>query len=131
MTDIRGDILDEAKKCITGQRKDDYGSPEDNFCVIAELWSTYISSVCNLDIIINAKDVALMMILLKIARASNKHYKEDNFIDMAGYAACAGEIAANKNMLDRILNISSTDPWTLTFKMTNIEDTNTEGNNNE
>lgn len=129
MTDIRSDILDEAKKCITGQREDDYGSPEDNFCVIADLWSAYVSSACNVDIIIDAKDVALMMVLLKIARASNKHYKGDNFIDMAGYAACAGEIAANKDMLDKLLN--STDPWTVTFKMMNIEDTNTEGNNNE
>lgn len=42
---------------------------------------------------INAKDVATMMGLLKVARIATG-YKEDNFVDLAGYAACAGEIAA-------------------------------------
>lgn len=42
---------------------------------------------------INAKDVATMMGLLKVARIATG-YKDDNFVDLAGYAACAGEIAA-------------------------------------
>lgn len=35
----------------------------------------------------------MMMAMLKIARIKSGRYHEDNFIDLAGYAACAGEIA--------------------------------------
>ena len=37
------------------------------------------------------RDVALMMALLKIARATTSD-NMDNLIDLAGYAACAGEL---------------------------------------
>jgi hypothetical protein len=42
---------------------------------------------------ISAEDVALMMVLLKISRNNQgKKSNIDNFIDMCGYAAIAGEI---------------------------------------
>ena len=43
---------------------------------------------------INPVDVAAMLALLKIARIASGHAKEDNWIDLAGYAACGGEIEA-------------------------------------
>lgn len=41
----------------------------------------------------------MMMALLKIARIRNGRYSADSYVDLAGYAACAGEIAdlAEKN----------------------------------
>ena len=33
------------------------------------------------------------MALLKVARIKSGRYKADNYIDLAGYAACAAEIA--------------------------------------
>ena len=42
---------------------------------------------------ITAEDVALMMVLLKISRHTQGTKNNlDNFIDMCGYAAIAGEI---------------------------------------
>ena len=41
---------------------------------------------------IEAKDVAVMMSLLKVARIATGS-SPDSFVDLAGYAACAGEIA--------------------------------------
>ena len=42
---------------------------------------------------ITAKDVAIMMILLKVSRSNQgKKFNLDNFVDMAGYSAIAGEI---------------------------------------
>ena len=42
---------------------------------------------------ITADDVAIMMILLKISRSTQgEKFNIDNFIDMVGYAAIAGEI---------------------------------------
>lgn len=57
----RSEILESAKRCVCGDREQDYGSPENNF-------------------------------MLKIARIASGNAKEDNWIDLAGYAACGGEI---------------------------------------
>lgn len=82
----RATILHEAEKCICGQREQDYGSPESNFGIIANLWTDY------LDAEVTALDVAMMMCLLKIARIKNGGGTGDSFVDLAGYAACGGEI---------------------------------------
>lgn len=91
----RTEILDAAEKCVCGHREEDYGKPEDNFSTIAMLWSVYIrAALRNRDRdkqTITAKDVAIMMALLKIARIASGS-NQDNFVDLAGYAACAGEI---------------------------------------
>ena len=82
----RAETLEAAAKCVCGDREQDYGSPEHSFAKIAELWSAYCS------IAFSAKDVAVMMALMKIARIRTGHGKEDNWIDLAGYAACGCEI---------------------------------------
>ena len=83
----REDILDKAKECVCGKRVTDYGKPEDNFMKIARLWNAYLDTP-----LIDAKDVAIMMALLKIARIKGGNGSDDSFVDLAGYAACAGEI---------------------------------------
>lgn len=83
----REDILIEASKQIDGSRKEDYGSTENNFGIIAKFWNCYLNTN-----IIESKDVAAMMALLKIARISSGHAKSDNWVDLAGYAACGGEL---------------------------------------
>ena len=83
----RDEILDAAKKIVTGDREKQYGSPEDNFGVIARLWSAYAGRE------FTPVDVAMMMTLLKVARIKTGHYKADSYIDACGYLACAAEIA--------------------------------------
>ena len=92
----RAEILKEAEKCVCGNREQDYGSPENNFRTIAAFWATYLNSKHDSDvcIAIEPEDVAVMLALLKIARISSGRMKDDNWIDLAGYAACGGEIAA-------------------------------------
>ena len=76
------DILEEAAEVISGARQEKYGSPEDSFQKIADLWSTH------LDHPISAQDVSLMMILLKVARVpEKKKASRDTMVDIAGYAA--------------------------------------------
>lgn len=82
----RGEILDDAKEIVCDGRPQEYGGPEDSFARIAALWSAYTGHEYT------AHDVAMMMALLKIARTKGGKYNPDNYIDMAGYAACAGEI---------------------------------------
>ena len=91
----RKETLDTAAKCVCGDREQDYGSPENNFRTIAEFWGTYIKVKCvspDADVAILPEDVAAMLALLKIARISSGHAKEDNWVDLAGYAACGCEI---------------------------------------
>lgn len=85
----RAETLEAAKKCVCGDREQDYGSPENNFRMIANLWSHY----CGYPF--EPADVANMMILLKVARNKSGHGKADNWIDIAGYAACGCEIQGN------------------------------------
>lgn len=90
----RADILHAAEKCVCGQRETDYGTPEDNFKAIAELWSVYLDRISvgkHGNTIVDEKDVAVMMALLKIARIAAGGGKADSWIDLAGYAACGAE----------------------------------------
>ena len=88
-------ILSQAEHCVCGKREQDYGSPEDNFGRIAAMWAAYMRGNCvsdGADICIAPKDVAAMMALLKIARIASGNAKTDNWVDLAGYAACGGEL---------------------------------------
>lgn len=77
----------------TGHRQEDYGSPENNFGLVAAFWNAYLRPCMRPNIIgIDSKDVAAMLGLLKIARIATGHGKADNWIDLAGYAACGGEL---------------------------------------
>lgn len=87
----RAGILHRAEHMVCGHREQDYGSPEDSFTIIAALWSAYLGRV------IDPKDVAMLMALLKIARIRSGKGTADSFIDLAGYAACGGEIAVKNN----------------------------------
>lgn len=89
----REEILKEALRCVTGEREQQYGSPEDSFMAIAELWTVYLEHGCVEDngaVLLHPEDVAAMMALLKIARICTGKYKGDNWVDLAGYAACGG-----------------------------------------
>ena len=80
----RTDILDAARDAIAG-RQEIYGAPENSFAGIAALWSAYLGQH------VAPLDVALMMALLKIARAKGTPGHTDSLVDIAGYAACAVE----------------------------------------
>lgn len=38
----RANILQAAEQCVCGHREQDYGSPENNFRLIAQFWESYI-----------------------------------------------------------------------------------------
>lgn len=87
----RGELLDKAKTIINGEREEHYGSPEDNFGTIAELWTAYLKRTSP-TVYITTADVANLMILLKVARLASDYSHEDSWVDIAGYAACGSEI---------------------------------------
>jgi len=86
----RAEILSTASDYVTRDRAADHGDLEDNFQQIASLWSVYLQHT------VTPVDVGVMMTLLKIARVKGNQAHMDNFVDAAGYMACAGEIASNE-----------------------------------
>ena len=86
----RGLVLDEAKKVINGERQDSYGSPEDSFETIRELWYVWLKGK-GFDVKLGVDDVAMMMLLLKVARENSSH-KHDNIVDLAGYAGIYADL---------------------------------------
>ena len=87
------EILRQAKELITGDRNETHGDAFQNHAEIAEFWNIFLDKKLQPMASITAEDVALMMVLLKISRnTQGKKNNMDNFIDMCGYAAIAGEI---------------------------------------
>lgn len=90
MKTIRQDILNKASEAIMVDRQATHGDAENNFTRIADMWSSYVD--CK--IVFDAKDVAAMMVLFKVARFKANPQHLDNMIDACGYAAFAGEIGS-------------------------------------
>lgn len=84
-------VCQEALRIQGGERQQDYGNPKNNLLEIGASWEWYIKTNCKVDVSITARDVAHMMILMKVARNVHKP-KRDNWVDMAGYAQCGGKI---------------------------------------
>jgi predicted nucleic acid-binding protein len=78
-------ILDTASKLIEGERAKQYGNARESLALTARLWSEY------LNFSIDTEEVGMMMVLLKVARTRGAA-KDDNYIDIAGYAALTGQI---------------------------------------
>ncbi len=89
------EILKQAQDLVSGDRNDTHGDAFENHAEIAEFWNIYLKKLQPMASI-TAEDVALMMVLLKISRNTQGNKSNiDNFIDMCGYAAIAGEISSN------------------------------------
>lgn len=84
------EILNTAITLISEDRNHVHGDYAVNHANIASLWSAYKN------IEITAKDVALMMALLKIARTKTGEFNQDDFIDACGYLGIAGDLASYK-----------------------------------
>lgn len=91
--DTRKKILEDAIYCVCTDRKQQYGKPENSFSVIVDFWSMYIRHKYDIDIALTAADAAMMLALFKIARGvTATKQKLDTYVDICGYAACAGEL---------------------------------------
>ena len=97
-------ILEEVEKILGGDRRDSYGEANASFKRIADYWNAYLchkrdkidSAAHEEDLpyeflrgaYLTGHDIAMLMILFKIAREENKH-KHDNLVDIIGYATLA------------------------------------------
>lgn len=82
----RQDTLHRAAQAVMIDRAATHGDMEDSFDRIAALWTVLIG------VGISPAQVALMMIAFKSVRAWDNPRHDDNFVDLAGYAACGAEL---------------------------------------
>lgn len=85
---VRSRLLREAESIITGDRQASYGDAAESFTRLAALWSTTLGAT------VTAEQVALCLIQLKVSRLVASPGHADSWLDVAGYAALGGEIAA-------------------------------------
>lgn len=85
----RAAILDAARQAVMVDRAATHGEAEDTFSSIAAVWSA------RLGVTVTPAQVAIMLIDLKTCRAWENPSHGDNWVDMAGYAACGGELATD------------------------------------
>ena len=76
--DLDPTICHEALALVGGQCNEVYGHPADNMQRTADLWAAYLGKP------ITARDVAMCMVLVKVARIANQGHR-DGFVDAIGY----------------------------------------------
>lgn len=91
---MRGGLLAEADSLVNGDRNNAYGPPHQDFARTAGMLTA--DGYRKLDVkgnpvAIDAHDVAIMVMLVKVSRLSWTPGKRDSWVDIAGYAACGYE----------------------------------------
>lgn len=86
----RAAILDTAREAVTKDRAATHGDLESSFGEIAALWSV------RLGVTITPAQVCILMSDFKGVRAWHNPGHVDNWVDIAGYGACGGELAGGE-----------------------------------
>ena len=85
----KADVLEKAKELITGDRQQKYGDPKVNFKRIIDGWQLILGHE------VTQAQLVQMMVWTKIARLQEDPKHMDSWVDIAGYAACGGEVVDN------------------------------------
>ncbi len=101
MSEDTKSILDEANEIAGENRSRDYGHPLENHQRIADMWNVQLGP--KLKSRITPREVALMMVSLKLAREVNTP-KRDNLVDAAGYIKCVDVIDKALAEKDKLFN---------------------------
>ena len=88
----RSKILQSADTLVSKDRADEHGEAMHNFVAIGDLWNAYLG----LNNFITPQDVPMMLALLKMARTKENPDNADNYRDLCGYGALAGEVSRHK-----------------------------------
>jgi len=83
----RLDLLSRAARLVSKNRADVHGDATEVHARIAALWSAWLG------IPLTPADVVSLMVLFKLGRARQSPFHEDNYVDIIGYAALAGEFS--------------------------------------
>lgn len=96
------EIAAKASELVGGDRNNIHGNMIATFSNVAAVWNGILRAAGKAPPApLDAHDVANLMEGLKIARRYGGSYNIDDYVDGAGYAACAGEIAERQNEITR------------------------------
>lgn len=84
------EVCETAARLVSQDRAMEYGDKDALHARVARLWAAYKG------VAFTKHDVAIFMILLKVARAGNNGNHTDNYVDIAGYAGIAAEMGDDK-----------------------------------
>jgi len=87
------EIASKAADLVGGDRDRQHGAKRDNFGRIAEMWNAWLRIRREPAAPLDAHDVGVMMTFMKMARTQSGNLNLDDYVDAAGYASCAGEVA--------------------------------------
>ena len=87
----RDELLKHAAEAVNTHGE--HGAPEVSFPKVAALWTAYYGKP------FAPHDVAVMLALLKVARIASTPAHADNWVDLAGYAACGAECVLKEDTL--------------------------------
>lgn len=73
-------ILEEAQRLVGGDRQAQYGHPIDDFSRTAGAINAFFGTA------FEARDIPVLMILVKLSRVIQSPEKRDSFVDICGYA---------------------------------------------
>jgi hypothetical protein len=79
-------VLDEAAVLVYGDRQEAYGDAHETFSRIALIWEAVLGTP------VTPIQVACCMVGLKMARLFASPLHRDSVVDIAGYAACLGDL---------------------------------------
>lgn len=88
-----------AAELVAGDRQVTHGDKSINFANTADIWNAIMAAKRRRSegMLLDALDVANMLEAFKIARRYSGGHNLDDYVDGAGYAGCAGEIAEKLN----------------------------------
>lgn len=89
-TELRREALKMVEQCICKDRQKTHGDAEDNFANIATIANIVLKN--KLAQPLDALDVALFSMCIKMGRCATSPRHLDNLIDHAGYAMCGAGI---------------------------------------
>ena len=90
-------IFEIAIEVLTGDRQEDYGSPEENLSDIANGWTVIAKRALEREGCITATHVALMNDWQKTCRLLKTPAHKDSWVDKAGYTAIGYGLTKGKH----------------------------------
>lgn len=98
-------IAARAAELVGGDRAKSHGDKTENHEKIAAVWNGILMAAGKWSAPLTALDVANMMEGMKIARRYSGSFNVDDYVDGAGYAAVAGDIAGKAEEQRRITEL--------------------------
>lgn len=95
-------ILEEATRLVHGARGEDYGHPLDDFTKTGLIWTAVLTEKLKPEVQVEAEDVALCMVGVKISREVNRP-KRDNRVDGCGYFETLDMVVAERERRNKEL----------------------------